>query len=361
MRIASTKKIHAGTILAQTIYNDNGVVLIKKGMRLTDKLLRRLLNNGITYIYIEDGTTPDIEVDQTIPDKLRLEATNMIKDTFIELKNAGLGQRSYILDRKSKELTNVVEQILSNIQQNEKSLSLLADIFVSDNYVFQHSLNVTIYSLAIGVELNYSTKQLTEIGVGAMLHDIGKMFIDPEILQKPDRLSDEEFEIIKGHTQVGYDYLRKHQYMPTVISHCAYQHHERLDGSGYPRGIHGEEIHTYAKVIGIADVFDAVTSSRVYRDAMLPHEGLEILYAGAVNLFDKEMIEAFKRSVVAYPNGLTIELSDGRIGVVIRQNTNLCDRPVVRILEESGKPVANPYEVDLERTVNVTVKDVLVD
>ncbi|WP_042222671.1 HD-GYP domain-containing protein [Oceanobacillus manasiensis] len=361
MRIASTKKIHAGTILAQTIYNENGAVLIKKGMKLTEKLLRRLLNNGITYIYIEDGTTSDIKVDQTIPDKLRIEATNMIKDTFTELQEVGLSKRSYIIEERSTGLKNVVEKILGEIQQNEKSLSLLADIFVSDNYVFQHSLNVTIYSLAIGVELNFSKKQLAEIGVGAMLHDIGKMFIDPNILQKPDKLTDEEFEIIKGHTQVGFDYLRKHPYIPTVISHCAFQHHERLDGSGYPRGIQESEIHPYAKVIGIADVFDAVTSSRVYRDAMLPHEGLEILYAGAVNLFDKEMIEAFKRSVVAYPNGLTIELSDGRIGVVIRQNSNLCDRPVVRILEENETTVDEPYEVDLEHTVNVTIKEVLVE
>ncbi|MFD2629009.1 HD-GYP domain-containing protein [Oceanobacillus kapialis] len=361
MRIASTKKVDAGTILAQTIYNENGIILIKEGKRLTEKLLQRLLNNGITYIYIEDGKTDDINLDQVIPDKLRVEATNTIKETFLELKELGLGQRSYVLEKRSEELSNVVEQILSEIQLSENALSLLADIFVSDNYVFQHSLNVTIYSLAIGVEMKFTKKQLTEIGVGALLHDIGKMFIEPDILQKPAKLSDEEFEIIKGHTQIGYDYLRKHHYIPAVVSHCAYQHHERLDGSGYPRGIQGEDIHPYAKVIGIADVFDAVTSSRVYREAMLPHEGLEILYAGAVDLFDKEMIEAFKRSVVAYPNGLTLKLSDGRVGVVLRQNSNSCDRPVIRILEENDEKITEPYEVDLEQTVNVTVKQVMVD
>ncbi|MEC5424960.1 HD-GYP domain-containing protein [Virgibacillus sp. C22-A2] len=355
MRLVSTNSIEAGTILAQTIYNENGVVLIKKGMSLTERTLGRLLNQGITYIYIEDKSTTDIHAESVIPDKLRMEATETIKETFIEIKNGGLDSRSYILNKKEKRLTDVVRRIMEEIQDSEKSISLLTDIFINDNYVFQHSLNVTIYALAIGVELNLSTKELTEVGLGAMLHDIGKIFIDPEILQKPDNLTDEEYEIIKGHTQIGYDFLRKHLDIPTVISHCAYQHHERLDGSGYPRGLKGEDIHIYAKLIGIADVFDAVTSNRVYRDAMLPHEGMEVLYAGAVRLFDKDMIEAFKRSIAVYPVGLTVELSDGREGVVLRQNQALCDRPVIRILKEKGCRIEAPYEADLSTVLNVTV------
>ncbi|PAV28728.1 hypothetical protein CIL05_15730 [Virgibacillus profundi] len=361
MRLASTKSVTPGMILAQSIYNENGVVLIQKGLKLTEKMLGRLLNQGITYIYIEDEFTEDIYVEPVLSDKLRVDASKTIKDIFLELRESGLKERAYILEKKGKKLASVVERIMEDIKSSEKSLSMLTEIFITDDYIFHHSLNVTIYSLAIGVEMNLSNKKLTEIGIGAMLHDIGKIFIDPEILQKPDKLSVEEFEIIKEHTTMGFDFLRKSADMPAVVSHCAYQHHERLDGSGYPRGIKGDEIHTYAKLIGIADVFDAVTSNRVYRDAMLPHEGLEIIYAGAINLFEKNMVEAFKRSIVVYPVGLSLQLSDGREGVVVRQNKHICDRPVIRIMSEDGKHMRTPYELDLASVINVTVTAVITD
>ncbi|WP_249871190.1 HD-GYP domain-containing protein [Oceanobacillus saliphilus] len=361
MKLASTKSIKPGTILAQSIYNENGVVLLAKGMSLTTQIIKRLLEQGITYIYIEDIHTKDIYPESLIPDNLRREATKTIKNVFKQIKKDGMMEKSYILDKKNKDLGNVVEQILKEIQTNEKSLTLLSDIFISDDYVFQHSLNVAIYSLAIGVQLKYPQKALVEIGVGAMLHDVGKIFIDPDILHKPNRLTDQEFEIIKSHTQIGYDYLRKHSGISSVIAHCAYQHHERLDGSGYPRGISEKDMLPYAKLIGIADVFDAVTSNRVYRDAMLPHEGLEILYAGAMSLFDKEMVEAFKKSIAVYPEGLAVELSDGRQGIVIRQNEELCDRPVLRIIKENGKDVDEIYELNLGNVVNITITAVLTD
>ncbi|WP_010647356.1 HD-GYP domain-containing protein [Oceanobacillus massiliensis] len=361
MKLASTKSIKPGTILAQSIYNENSVVLLAKGMSLTAKMITRLLDQGITYIYVEDEFTNDIYPESVIPDRLRREATESLKSTFKQIKQEGPLRNSYILNKNEKNLGNIVEQILAEIQNNEKSLTLLSDIFISDDYIFQHSLNVAIYSLAIGVKLNYSRKSLVEIGVGAMLHDVGKIFIDPEILNKPEQLTDNEFEIIKSHTQIGYDYLRKQSDLSAVVAHCAYQHHERLDGSGYPRGISEKDMLPYAKLIGIADVFDAVTSNRIYRDAMLPHEGLEILYAGAMNLFDKEMVEAFKKSIAVYPEGLSLELSDGRQGIVIRQNKELCDRPVLRIVKENGKKLTDTYECNLGKVVNLTVTSVLTD
>ncbi|MFD1039650.1 HD-GYP domain-containing protein [Virgibacillus byunsanensis] len=355
MRLVNTKSIKIETRLGQTIYNDNGQTLLQKGIKLSERMINRLINQGITYVYIEEQETSDIQVESTISEELRLEATNTIKEAFHDMKKNGFMEQSHILNKNGRKLSDIVHRIMEEIQGNENSLSLLSDIFVTDNYIFQHSLNVTIYSLAIGLELNLTERQLTEIGTGAMLHDIGKIFIDQEILQKPDKLTDEEFEVIQSHTELGFNFLRKHIDIPSVIAHCAYQHHERLDGTGYPRGIKGDDIHMYAKLIGVADVFDAVTSNRVYRDALLPHEGLEILYAGAVSLFEKDMVTAFKNSVAVYPEGLTVELSDKRVGVVTRQNKYLCDRPFIRIIEEKDQRIQSPYEVDLASVVNVTI------
>ncbi|WP_053218758.1 HD-GYP domain-containing protein [Virgibacillus senegalensis] len=355
MKIAATKTIEPGTTLAKAVYNENGQILIQKDVRLTKRMLDRLLKFNITYVHIKDSLTDDIDISAPIPEKLRMEAYQTIKHTFLEFQTQGIEKKSFVFEKTGGEMTDMVGSLLDEIQKADQVVSILSDVFLTDNYVFSHSLNVTIYSLALATELGMSRSKLEEIGIGAMLHDVGKMFIPHEILQKKGKLSDTEFEIIKGHTEIGFEFLRSNHNIPLLAAHCAFQHHERLNGSGYPRGLTEKDIHPYAKLIGIADVFDAVTSNRVYRDAMLPHEGLEVLYAGAGDLFDREMVEAFRRTIAVYPTGLMVELSDGRAGIVARQNQQLSERPVVRILEERGEAVVEPYEVDLAEQLNLMV------
>lgn len=357
MRLIQTRNMKQGMVLGQRIYDENGRVLISSGVTLTSSMIHRLTQYGITYAYVEDKQTNDIFLPTVITDELRIKSVHTIKDIFLSLHKKGYLKQTYLLNKQETTLKNIVEQLINELQYNNEAVSLLSDIYVTDDYLFHHSLNVTIYTLAISKEMGLSDKELTEIGYGAMLHDIGKIFIDSNILQKPGKLTDEEFGAVKRHTSLGFDYLRKNTDLPTVVAHCAYQHHERIDGSGYPRGITEDEIHKYAKIIGVADVFDAVTSNRIYREAMLPHEGMEILYAGAVNLFDKSMVEAFKKSVAIYPNGLKVELSNGKSGIVKQQNKQLYDRPVVRILTKNNQQTGQSYEIDLAKAVNVTITD----
>ena len=193
--------------------------------------------------------------------------------------------------------------------------------------------------------------------VGAFLHDVGKMQVKKDILLKPGKLTEEEYEQIKLHSEHGYRMLKEVPNLPLLVAHCAYQHHERINGSGYPRGLKGQDIHLYGKIIAVADVFDAVTTNRVYRKAMLPHEALEILYAGAGTLFEQNIVEAFRNSVAVYPVGLTVILNDRRIGVVVRQNMGTSNRPVVYIIEENGVPVEEPYELNLMKTLDIVITD----
>lgn len=359
MKLVSTKSVANGAVLAQSIYNENGVILLSSGVVLTNKIILRLRQYGITYVYIEDKYTQDVKIEPLVSDNLGRGATRTIKNIFTDIKKEGVSEKSYILHRKGDELKEVVRNLTKELRNQNKSLSLLTDIYLTDNYLFQHSLNVTMYSLAIGKKLNLSNDRMMTLGMGALLHDIGKIFIDSSVLHKPGQLTNEEFEIMKTHTTLGYEYLRKNIDIPAVVAHCAFNHHERLDGSGYPRGLVGEELNIFARILGVADVFDAVTSNRVYRDAMLPHEGLEILYAGAVRLFDKSIVEAFKQSIVVYPVGITVQLSDGRVGVVVDQNSNICDRPIIRILEEKEVTVETPYEVNLAEVHNLIITSVL--
>ncbi|UOQ46035.1 HD-GYP domain-containing protein [Halobacillus salinarum] len=357
MRLIETKALQPGQELAKPIYNDGGQALLKPGVTMTPLLIQKLMDYSITYVYIEDAATEDIISQYPITDALRNEAVASIKTAFQEVFKSDQMNRGFVFDKIGSQMMDVVRSIIHELSLHKEVISLLSDVFVYDEYIFSHSLNVTMYSLALGMELNLHRNKLEEIGLGAILHDVGKIEVPRDILHKPAKLTKEEFTVVKNHTDAGFQILRNAATIPLTAAHCAYQHHERLDGSGYPRGLVEEDIHLYGKLLAVADVFDAVTSNRSYRPAMLPHEGLEILYAGSGSLFDQRMVEAFRRCIAVYPNGLTVELNDGRTGVVVRQNPYLCDRPVVRIFEEKRNPVTAKYEIDLSEQLNLVVKN----
>jgi putative nucleotidyltransferase with HDIG domain len=354
MRLVATASVASGTPLGRSIYNDKGQVLLQEGVKLDENLLNRLLDKGIDFLYIQDKKTMDIRYKETISQQVHREAIETIETTFQQVQEDSYISNSFVIEKATKRFTSLIRNLSVEIKNNQELLELLSDVYIYDNYIFTHSLNVTMYSLAIGMQLNLTQKELEVLGLGAILHDVGKMKIPENILLKPGRLTQEEYEEVKKHAEEGFQMLRNVQTMPLLVAHCAFQHHERVNGTGYPRGIEGKEIHDYGKIIAVADVFDAVTSNRVYRTAMLPHEGLEILYAGSDNLFDIKIIEAFRKAVAIYPVGITVLLNDGRKGVVCRQNSGLSERPVVRVLEENGMEV-DPYNLDLGLELSIVI------
>ncbi|MDP4085631.1 MAG: HD-GYP domain-containing protein [Bacillota bacterium] len=355
MRLVKTATISQGAYLGKAIYNDKGKILLNEGVKLQDDLLKRLTDMGIHYIYIKDKKTEDIEIQEPISTGLRRKAIHSIEQNFLDLQSGNNSSYSVVVEQAAKDFSKIIREILFEIKNNKDLLVLLADVYTYDHYIFIHSLNVTMYTLAIGLKLNLTEKELEILGLGAILHDVGKMKVPEKILLKPDRLTKEEFEEVKKHAEVGYHILRKIPTVSLIVAHCAFQHHERLNGSGYPRGIKESEIHLFGKIIAVADVFDAVTSNRVYRQAMLPHEGLEILYAGSGTLFDTKIIEAFRQAVAVYPTGITVILNDGRKGIVSGQNAGLSGRPIVRILEQNGAEITEPYDLDLKSELDVMI------
>lgn len=361
MRLVAVSSIKEDVKLAENVFNSKGKVLLKTGANLTVSIINRLQMLGITYVYIEDGRTDDILIQPALTAETRHEAIQVMTEAFEQVKKDLLIESTrFSFYKMEKKFYSVVRDIISQIRNKKEAVDLLTHLYAHDDYVFSHSLNVTVYTLALSMKMkNLTPKQLEEIGIGAMLHDIGKMMIPPHILKKPSKLTKEEFELVKKHTEYGFELLRKEHSLPLTSAHCAWQHHERLNGTGYPRGLKGNEIHIFGKIIGIADVYDAVTSNRVYRRAMLPHEGMEILYAGSGSAFEKDFVEMFRQAIVMYPTGLTVWLNDGRKGIVSRQNEYISDRPLVLILEENGADLQDPYEVDMtaDRTLFITETD----
>lgn len=356
MRLVSTELLKPKSILGKTIYNTHQQILLKEGVVLSERMIVRLKELGIKYVYIADPKTAHIQPSNTISDQVRKNTLVAIESAFNDIhKKESIVGSSIIIEKNSKQFTELVRTILNEIKDHSELLTILSDVHIHDEYIFIHSFNVTLYTLAIGMKLGLSQKELEMLGMGAVLHDVGKMKVPLEVLMKPGKLTNSEFTEVQKHTEYGFQILKRVNTIPLLVAHCAFQHHERMDGSGYPRGIQDEDIHLFAKIIAVADVFDAVTSNRVYRQAMLPHEGLEILYAGAGTLFDAKIVETFRKAVAIYPLGLNVTLNNHAEGVISKQNDGMSERPIITILKENGKELEKPYDIDLAKELDLVI------
>ncbi|RKL65477.1 hypothetical protein CR203_20590 [Salipaludibacillus neizhouensis] len=353
MKLKSIYSIQISDRLAKPIYNDNGQRLLNSGIALSESMISRLKEKGISYLYIEDDLTSDIYVTDVISEQTKAKSLKTISDNFTSISDRIKTGKSVNLHELTPSFSNIIDSILQEISGNEEAISMLANVVSFDSYVFHHSLNVTVYTIALGRKLGLNEKELKDLGLGAILHDVGKMGIPVDILNKTDKLTEEEYETIQNHAELGFEMIRKSGDLSLLTAHCAFQHHERLDGSGYPRQLSSKDIHYYARIIGVADVYDAMTSNRVYRKAFLPHEALELLYSGADILYDKKIIEVFSKTIAIYPIGLEVTLSDGRQGIIINNNTELPSRPIIRV-EFDGEGNGS-YDIDLSEELNVTI------
>lgn len=344
MQLIALEVVREGMTLGKTIWNEAGHPLLQQGVRLNERSIRRLEQLNVQYIYIDSVLSQGIEIAETVPEAVRKQVVSEIRQSFSALQSADKNKIAYVLEKKALALSKDLNELIAIIMESSEALTVLSDAFLYDEYIYQHSFQVTLYALAIAKHLKYSEKDLKTIGMGALLHDIGKISIPQEILQKPSRLTDQEYEQMKEHTKYGFELLRNLYTMPLLVAHCAFQHHERLDGSGYPRGLTEKEIHPFAKIIAVADVFDALSSTRVYRKKILPVECLKIMSEGEGSAFDPIVLDALRKSVVHYPNGTILRLSDDSKGIVVRQNPINPLRPVLRIFEENGSILRATYE-----------------
>lgn len=185
------------------------------------------------------------------------------------------------------------------------------------------------------------------------MHDIGKTNIPKEILNKPDILSEEEFKEVRKHPRYGYDILKENDNISSVVRNAVYSHHENEDGTGYPRGLTSDKIHLFAKIIHIADVYDALTARRSYKEPLNPADALEYLMAYAGTMFDKTVLETFIKYVAPYPVGTSIRLSTGQVAVVIKNNEEFLTRPIVRL--------ANGTIINLQNVLNITITELITE
>ncbi|MEV5030103.1 HD-GYP domain-containing protein [Paenibacillus sp. LPE1-1-1.1] len=359
MRLFPIAKCRPGMKLAKKIFSQEGLVLLGENIELTDRLISRLEQCGIQYVYIADPKTEDIVPPSIISEETMQLALKEIRTNFREMMDRPKRKKGTTYPYIAQPLKQMMNMIIDDLSSHKDAMIMLMGMSSVDHYLFQHSLNVCVYTTLLGMSNGYTKDELTTLGMGALLHDIGKTQISIDVLKKPGSLSKEEFEAMKQHARIGYELLKDEPNLPLLVAHCAFQHHERIDGSGYPRGIKGNEIHDYAKWIGLVDSYDAMTTNRIYSAPMLPHHAIERLYAGTGTLYEQQMLQLFRDKVAIYPIGITVKLQTGESGVVADLNHSYPHRPIIRVLyNEAGEELKLPYEIDLSRQLTMMIVSV---
>lgn len=234
---------------------------------------------------------------------------------------------------QDEQISDNIDQLMEGIQKNPAALISLTHLKDVDHYTFMHSVNVATLSLVFATSLGVKPEAMKVLGTGAMLHDIGKMSVDQQVLNKPGKLTDEEFLEMKQHTRRGYEILQSRG-MPKLITQIALTHHEKLSGAGYPLGLKEDKIPTLAKIVSIVDVYDALTADRVYKKAMHPSQAFNILEKMAGNEIDLRLYNAFLQMMGAYPISSMVLLKNGCLARVIAQNPKAPYYPIVEIIAD---------------------------
>ena len=242
---------------------------------------------------------------------------------------------------------DVVNQCSASIMRNPHALMWMAKIKHADEYTLEHCLNVSILAIAFGRHLRMTSTDIEKLGLCGLLHDIGKMQIPDEVLNKPGKLTDEEKKIMNSHPVNGRNLLMKSGDTPAYAIDAAFNHHERMDGKGYPRGLTSNEISSFSRVVSIVDAFDAMTSDRCYDRSRSTLEALKEIYKERGKQFDEELALEFIQLIGPYPPGTIVELKNGMVGIAISSEEKKRHLPAVRILLDEHKQNCEHYLVDL--------------
>ncbi|MEO6148380.1 MAG: HD-GYP domain-containing protein [Sulfuriferula sp.] len=252
---------------------------------------------------------------------------------------------------KVEEVTTLVEEINQSIARNSDALLSLARLKNADNYTYLHSVAVCALMIALGRQLGLQGDILKEAGMAGLLHDVGKMAIPGEILNKPGRLTDEEFLIVKAHPQQGWEMLKNCPDVGEMALDVCLHHHETVVGTGYPDGLSGEALSLYARMGAVCDVYDAITSDRCYKAGWAPGEAIRKMTEWKDGRFDEAVFRAFVKTVGIYPAGTLVKLKSGRLGVVLEQSEKGLLSPIIKVFFSTRSNAhIKPELIDLSKS-----------
>jgi len=354
MRRINIEDLRPDMEVARNIFGSEGRILLHSGVVLSDSYIARLRQLGIGSVYVKDEIFGEIEIPEVVSEKIRMETIKVVRENFV------LMQQGHLINVRSVKdvVNNLIDELLSNAHVSVN----LTDIRSFDDYTFAHSVNVCVLALMTGITMSYNSTQLKELAMGALLHDIGKTLLNKDILNKPNDLTREEYTDVKRHAEMGFQILRKYVDISLLSAHVAFQHHERWNGKGYPRGISGTNIHEYGRIVAVADVYDALLADRPYRAAYTSSQAATILKRWSGSYLDPACINALISNVAIYPVGSVVELNSGVVGIVVDVNKEMPTRPIVRVVYNLRSESLMPsHEIDLSKMSTVIITQTLSD
>lgn len=342
-------------ITAQSIYNPLGASYLTKGMELSPTYIERLEKAGFDGVTVT-SLDPKLKLappDDIVQEKTRISAIQNVATAFHSVEENGTFDPA--------PLQGISENILQDIIAQQKNLVQLTDIRLHDTYTFAHSVNVAILSSLLGVLLKLSREEQLKLTLGGLLHDIGKITVPYEILTKAGHLTDDEWSVMQGHPEAGRQRLKKMFPNDTLLSTIALQHHEHIDGSGYPNHLKGEQIHRYGRIVAIADVYDALTSVRPYKRAYTPSVAHRLMATCSPGHFDLDLLKLFFDNVAIYPVGTILKTQDG-YAIVKKVEFGYTLTPVVCVFaNREGKLLDTPSDLDLKEAPKGMLDGVISD
>lgn len=343
MRLITVEELKPGMSLARSIYDDNFNLLLNAGVSLTPNVIEKLKGMGLNGVYIKADLIKKEEVGEILNDKIKTQALKAVKQSFNRVK----------IDSQvdSREVSKIVGVIMDEVLNSSKVLVELVDIRSRSNYYFSHSISVCTLALLTGISQGYNQIDLHDLGKGALLHDIGlNRVLGPDF--KGSLSSQDLFQ----HPAAGFEILRGIPEISTLSAHVAFQHHERLDGSGFPRGIKEDQLHPYAAITAIADAYDTMVTP-LEGTGSSPAKALDNIIMDCGRLYDSEATLAFIKNIAPYPAGSIVKLTSGELAVVLHNHKMFRTKPVVKVISDKfGKVLSQSFpEVDLSKEKKIEI------
>lgn len=348
----SINHLEVGMVLGDDVINSNGLILIPRNTTIHQKHIIRLKLYDIYSVVIKE----------TLPlpqNKEPIDAIEKKNKFFSEFSNVYQEKEEVIKEHLHKigngesvkidELLNISTPLLKNLKSKSTLFSYMYHLQSTDDHTYTHSINVSLLCNIFGNWLKLNPQQIEELTIAGLLHDIGKTKIDPNILNKPTKLTDTEFNIIKMHSKIGYDII-KDQNLPESVKLGVLMHHEKIDGSGYPLKLKDSDIHYYAKIISITDIYDAMTSNRAYHKKFSPFKVIQVFETESYGLLDTALLFTFLENIAHNYLGEEVKLSNGKKGTVVFINSNNPSKPIISTDEGM---------IDLHTEPNLTIEEIL--
>ncbi len=361
-RLVRTRQLQPGMKIDQAVVDKSGRNLVQRGSILDNYVIDSLLKMGVMMVYIQSGEETAGDIEKSISPQARKQIERLHTDdrSKVELSDSvktrvAEGIQFIYSNTESKELADATNNIASNLMNAINSTDAIAvDISAlktSDEYTFKHSVDVATMSMVLAKQQGLSQKQIYEIGVAGLLHDIGKTKIPLDILNKPARLTDEEFAVMKQHPVFGYRMIKDRDEFSNEICMAVLQHHEKMNSKGYPVGFPSDKITQYARILTIADIYDALVTARPYKSAFSQREAVEMIMSMTGEL-DLTAMKSFLESMILYPVDSIVELSNGEKAKVVKNNPHYILRPTV-VGIKSGRV----YDLSMDiKCANIIIK-----